>query len=78
MNNLEKAEVIASIPHIQRFLNLPPHSATLRDLQNSDLQYGSSGHGWQKNNNYNNKNAGNCKALSVSHKRKNCSECVRI
>ena len=55
MNNLEKAELIASSPHIQRFLNLSPHSATLRDLENSDLQYESFGHGWQKNNNNNNR-----------------------
>ena len=57
IDTLEKAELIASIRHIVRFLK----SGILID--NSEVP----GYDWQKNEK---KNIGNCKAFCVSHKPK--------
>ena len=57
-DNLEKAELTASIP---------PYCEIFK-IRNTDLQFRSPGYGWQRNNKK--KNTGNCKASYVSCKHK--------
>ena len=47
-------------------LNLPYQK--IFKIRNTDLQLRSPGHGWQRNNKKEKKNAGNCKALNISRK----------
>ena len=63
MNTSEKAEFTASIHCIEIF-----------KIKNTDLQFRSPGHDWQKNEKMR-KNTGNCKTLYVSHKRNNPKVC---